>query len=424
MACAYTISHYLEKPYFTQPSIQYNAIMLIRILSDNPGSTFMRGFDKDFVETVRVLLVKNKDGGTQQILRETLDALEAGRAGHDEGAKRLMSMWRSQKGQKASLSFTTTGSYQQRFALENGRSGSFGNSQPAPAPRTLPPPAELASRIEEARNTAKILLQLIASTPPSETLSNELLKEFSDRCQSALKSMQQYIDCENPAPDHDTLLTLIETTEQLSLASSRYQRSILSARRAAGVSDSPSPSPGAVQADGYYGNSPAAAQGQGESLFGAAPSTTSPPPLSDGYGGLGQTRSTESEAYQAPMGPPPTRTSMPTQPAPSDPFQDPVEGSYASPQQRPDSRDSAYRPYSATGRPPLGDQRDTVALENAYAETPIATEPPPLPNGGSYGARHVAPSRPEDDEMYGDGGMPRVDVRGTGGFRNSTGKAR
>ncbi|KAI7590533.1 hypothetical protein KC343_g18370, partial [Hortaea werneckii] len=47
-ACAYQIRKFLAKGWSSKPRVQYNAIMLIRILSDNPGATFTRNFDKAF----------------------------------------------------------------------------------------------------------------------------------------------------------------------------------------------------------------------------------------------------------------------------------------------------------------------------------------------------------------------------------------
>ena len=98
-------------------------------------------------------------------------------------------------------------------------------------PSGIPPPHELAQRIEEARTSAKLLLQVVQSTPPNEIIGNELLKEFVDRCQSASRSVQSYIHSDNPPPDEDTLLTLIETNDQLASAISRHQRALLQARR-------------------------------------------------------------------------------------------------------------------------------------------------------------------------------------------------
>lgn len=49
---------------------------------------------------------------------------------------------------------------------------------------------------------------------------------------------------ENPPPDENTMLTLIETNEQLSVALSKYQRTILNARKAMGTATPPVPAPG------------------------------------------------------------------------------------------------------------------------------------------------------------------------------------
>ena len=106
---------------------------------------------------------------------------------------------------------------------------------------SLPPPHELASRIEEARTSAKLLNQMVQSTPGAEVIGNDLLKEFSDRCKSASRSIQNYIAAENPSPDADTALTLIETNDQLSMALSKHNRAVLNARKAAGQSSSPAP---------------------------------------------------------------------------------------------------------------------------------------------------------------------------------------
>lgn len=107
--------------------------------------------------------------------------------------------------------------------------------------RGLPPPHELVGRIEEAKTSAKLLQQVVQSTAPNEFVGNELIKEFVDRCSSASRSIQGYIHSDSPAPDEDTLLTLIETNDQLSVALSRHQRAMLQARKALGNSPIPSP---------------------------------------------------------------------------------------------------------------------------------------------------------------------------------------
>ena len=101
-------------------------------------------------------------------------------------------------------------------------------------------------------------------------MGNELIKEFLERCQSASRSMQGYIHSDNPPPDEDTLLTLIETNDQLSVALSKHQRALLQARRVTGVS----PTPPASTATG-----PTTAPGApGSNNNGISADTVAPPP--------------------------------------------------------------------------------------------------------------------------------------------------
>lgn len=86
----------------------------------------------------------------------------------------------------------------------------------------------------------------MACTPPAEILSNDLIKEFSDRCTSASRSIQGYMTSENPSPDNETMESLIDTNEQLQQALNQHQRAVLNARKHLGLgerSNDPSPNP-------------------------------------------------------------------------------------------------------------------------------------------------------------------------------------
>ncbi|KAI4723390.1 hypothetical protein E4T48_00558 [Aureobasidium sp. EXF-10727] len=305
-AAAYQIRKCLSKD--NKSRVQYNAIMLIRILADNPGPSFTRNFDAKFVSTVKDLVKNGRDPSVQQMMRETLDSLEAEKS-YDNGLYDLLAMWRQLKGHQARI--LPQGAYRQIAPpipqhpnTQHQRSGG------------LPTPQELASRVEEARNTAKILLQLLQSTPPEQVMSNELIKEFSDRCQAAQRSMQEFINCTTPPPDDDTLQTLIETNEQLSLAISRHQRAILQARRALGQSVSPALAPNNPFASPPPQSQPALHQPtlQPNSHLVDPQSTYSPvSPIND--------------SFSAPPGPPPGHPSAPAL-APSNPFADPAESNH------------------------------------------------------------------------------------------------
>lgn len=107
--------------------------------------------------------------------------------------------------------------------------------------KRLPDPVELASRLEEARTSAKLLEQVVMNTPPGEMLNNELIKEFADRCQSASRSIQSYMTCDNPAPDNETMESLIDTNEQLQTALNQHRRAVLNARKQLGLNSEREP---------------------------------------------------------------------------------------------------------------------------------------------------------------------------------------
>ncbi|KAF2770900.1 hypothetical protein EJ03DRAFT_309689 [Teratosphaeria nubilosa] len=422
---AQQIRRFLAKEWSQKPHVQYNAIMLIRILCDNPGAMFTRNFDKQFVGTVKDCLRNCKDQSVQQILRETLDNVEVQKT-HDEGCQLLLAMWKKEKGESAHL---TPGAR----AGPNGSGQSVRGSGRSRSRGTLPSAAELASRVEEAKNTAKILLQLLQSTLPEDVLNNELIKEFSERCQSAQKSMQGYISCDNPAPDDDTLQTLIETNEQLSLAVSRYQRAILAARRAMGVNSSPTRSV----------NAPAVQEPQQQAYGNGAYSQTALPPASanDSHGHFAppgppanmlntlQQRDSQASSQLSPITQPSqpttnkrTSTFQPTAPQQhvlpeiqtSNPFADPVEHegnpapSIAVHHQQEPTQILSINPEPSYAPSRTLERRKTMDLENAYSTSspnPVSpqhspdlsrerdTASPRRPSlGGPYHTSGVTPS--------------------------------
>ncbi|KAI9886014.1 MAG: Small subunit processome complex component [Watsoniomyces obsoletus] len=236
---ALQIRKFLSKEYYSAPPIQYNAIMLVRILSDNPGPTFTRNLDARFATTFKELLRNTHDPGLMQLARETLDVLATDKEA-DEGCAPLREMWLREKEKMAkalSASNANRNAMNQILLPPTGppadpnrgsQQNYFGRQQRAKA---LPPPHELVGRIEEAKTSAKLLLQVVQSTPPMEILGNDLIKEFANRCLSASRSIQGYINAEDPAPDNDTLLTLIDTNDQLMMAMSKHQRAVLQARK-------------------------------------------------------------------------------------------------------------------------------------------------------------------------------------------------
>ncbi|KAI9739269.1 MAG: hypothetical protein M1834_007482 [Cirrosporium novae-zelandiae] len=215
------------------PHVQYNAIMLIRILSDNPGPTFTRNMDAKFTSTVKELIHTTHDPSVQQIIRETLNTLETEKGDADEGLVLILNMWRKEKAKNPTPRERTyiprtmnapawNPEHQPQFA-----SYPHPPRGPRPDPHQVPPPDELAGRISEANTTAGLLMQLVQSTPPSAFDSNELIKEFAQRTRTARDSTRAYIQGlteRGESGEEETIVTLIETNEKLDDAISKYKK--------------------------------------------------------------------------------------------------------------------------------------------------------------------------------------------------------
>ncbi|KAJ5711223.1 hypothetical protein N7488_005379 [Penicillium malachiteum] len=252
---AYRIRKYLSSPSNTSNHAQYNAIMVMRILVDNPGHTFTRNIDTKFVAVIKDLLRYGRDWHVQHYLRQYLNSLEGTK--HDDiDLQPLLQMWAKEKS-KGERSFTSR--FPQAAAMHMNQSAPYPPPHPSgyfQAPQvpvsTLPDPGELAARVEEARNSANLLKQFVQSTPVTEMEENELIKEFIDRCRTSSRLIQSYIHSTNPAPDEATLLTLIDCNDEISVALSQQQRAMLRARQAKGT-----PSPLASAGNGSGPVSPA-----------------------------------------------------------------------------------------------------------------------------------------------------------------------
>lgn len=274
MAAAYQIRKFFGKEHFSYPYRQYNALMLFRILVDNPGPTFTQNIDDKFVERVRDIMRHSQNPSVQQLVRETLIAFN-NEKGNEQNLQLLLNMWKKETKSTNGAAWNSA----QFSRFPNAASTAF---QPAAthsngrARHALPNPEELSLRIEEARTSAKLLVQFVQTTPPNEFADNQLIKEFADRCQAAQRSLQGYMNCTDPAPDEHTFQTLIETCERLSLASSRHQRAALAARK---FSRQLSDGPAANGTNGSAAASPALAQTD------TAPQIPTGMPMAGGFSG-------------------------------------------------------------------------------------------------------------------------------------------
>ncbi|KAK3364420.1 hypothetical protein B0T25DRAFT_63789 [Lasiosphaeria hispida] len=412
--CARVIRKFLNRDYWSKPSFQYNAIMLIRILSDNPGQTFTRNLDKKFVDASKELLRSGRDPHVRQMLMETLDSFENTK-GYDEGLGLIIEMWKKEK-EKAYKA------YGGRPTEPNPRVLNAPPFNPQPDPhsqeyfsrthrsRRLPSAIELANRLEEARTSAKLLEQVVGCTPPAEVLHNDLIKEFADRCLSASRSIQGYMTADDPSPDNDTMESLIDTNEQLQHALNQHQRAVLHAKKQLPTSTerSSTSSPatqhaGGDQSRGGWGIPPPS--GSPPSQQGSVPGP--PVPSRKPVGASGGSGSGSGAPVYKGKGTDPWDTVGPTRsgagtPAVDDPFRDPVPRteSAASSSRRPgrtsnDGGDLPRLPYEPfhPGFNPSTHGKDRAAAEPV---TPVSDDglydnendayraTPPKPPGNVY----------------------------------------
>ncbi|KAK3372416.1 hypothetical protein B0H63DRAFT_453745 [Podospora didyma] len=391
------IRKFLNRDYWTKPSCQYNAIMLIRILSDNPGPTFTRNMDKKFVDVTKELLRSGRDPSVRQMLMETLDSFENTK-GYDEGLGLIIEMWKKEK-EKAYKAYGNR-PQQPPMMMMHPAAPYGGGGPPGPQPeyfarahnnKRLPNPVELANRLEEARTSAKLLEQVVACTPPSEILQNDLIKEFADRCLSASRSIQGYMAANDPAPDNDTMESLIDTNEQLQNALNQNQRAVLNAKKQMGVNErSNNPSPLQLAPNEQPRRS--GGSGSSSSAHKALPVPPPVPPASRKPQGNGKGKATASDLWErdnAIAGPSRSATGTPQRDE-EDPFRDPVRPESSASSTRKHDADSVprlpYEPYhpggfSASFQPTKTDpvtpvSEDGYENENdAYRVTPKKADP-------------------------------------------------
>lgn len=226
------------------------------------------------------------------------------------------------------------------------------------------------------------------NTPPSEILGNELIREFADRCLGASRSIQGYMISQNPAPDNDTMESLIDTNEQLQTALNQHQRAMLNARKQLGLHE-PAGSE-AAEPDGNAELLPPqkAAKSPASHSGGLLPLAASP------NNGKGKAVDT---TYNPPPGPPPGHVQAP------EPAREPASGaSVGTSKQRPKQEEVWDDPFadpqdSQVGREAVPPSADSI--QQRHAEEPFH------PGGFSGSAAQgkgltSAPLDDRDEDLY------------------------
>ncbi|KAF3196167.1 hypothetical protein TWF106_005242 [Orbilia oligospora] len=386
-----TIRKHVEYKNSKQGYQQYNALMLFRILVDNPGPTFTRGIDEKFVSTVKELYRNTRDPSVRQLLVENLEYCSK----KDDQGLQLLKEWYAKEKDKAakiysgvnSQSRNAMGAYVGTSIPPPPQGGHHGHRSHRRSKHQLPPPDELAARISEAQTSAKLLMQILQSTPTSEVLSNQLITEFADRCSAASRSIQMFIEADTPAPpDESTMLTLFETNEQLATSLSKHQLAIFSAKKQSKSGEvSRTNSMNQVPQAQVDSQSPPP---EGPTMSAPVHMNTTgpiPEPVTNapnyGFSGFRPSQSpplAETRPFAAP--PPPIQTKPQTE---ENPFSDPEPARYQGWNSQPHEQQESslyttgrYTPSPVEHAPPAGQGRHPMA-----DVSPVATNAPQMPHG-------------------------------------------
>ena len=268
--CARYIRKFMHRDYWARPNFVYNAIMLMRILVENPGMTFTRNMDKKFVDAVRDVLRGCEHAHVVHFLVEALQELEA-KSAADEGIGRMVEMWRKEKA-KSKSAYGPAPSQQAQPA----RSGFWQRPQPAwhqqpqqmPVPMqqqsappttrterrhgssaTLPKPRELRKRLDEAKTTAGVLADIVNTTTSSGLLKHDLADDLVSRCRRAAGQVLEYLDTKDPFPDNQEMAALLSTHEVLQQTLRHYYGAVLEARKAVNVGETRRAEDGSIPAE-------------------------------------------------------------------------------------------------------------------------------------------------------------------------------
>jgi len=117
------------------------------------------------------------------------------------------------------------------------------------------------------------------------------------------------MSCDDPSPDEDTMLTLIETNDQLNIAMSKHQRALLQARKSAGIA-TPSSQP---QPEPTQSGQPMPQHQLGRNVYSTTqqpdygPYSSSPPPRRQSTLQSPVSPQLDNQQFSPPPGPPPSQ---------------------------------------------------------------------------------------------------------------------
>lgn len=182
----------------TNRAIQYNAIVVLRILGSSNSPTVLDQMeqDKKLPIVVSDLLRHTKDPSVKQELCDTLQFFYEKRSGEQ-------------------LLQPLKAIYEQYLSTSKERD----RGRPRLPHETRPVPAEtIPELVQEAKSSASLLLQLVQTTAPAQISGSPLVLEFYERCVRLSSKIQSYLARDNVNMSEEVIADLIDSNEHLSAA--------------------------------------------------------------------------------------------------------------------------------------------------------------------------------------------------------------
>ncbi|KAK9456885.1 hypothetical protein V1511DRAFT_495568 [Dipodascopsis uninucleata] len=177
---------------------QYNAIMVLRILIDTDSIAVQEaiGSDDKLAPILKTVLKNSRDPSIVDFLRDTLVRC-ASTKGDVEGFSALHSIYykylakgRSKNSRKQQLSEIKVRSLQER----------------------------IDDMVQECRESANLLEQIVSTTPPASIAGSTLVFEFYQRCDTLEKEVTRYLNDDSSHIDEQRMVKLIESNDALKAA--------------------------------------------------------------------------------------------------------------------------------------------------------------------------------------------------------------
>ncbi|KAK7206265.1 hypothetical protein BZA70DRAFT_128939 [Myxozyma melibiosi] len=191
----------IDPKHSSNPIVQYNAILVLRILGSSNSTTILDqiGLDGKLATAVSNLLAQGNDPSVRAVLIETLEYFQ-----------------REQRLEENLVPLKLV--FEQYMRKNGGKTTAASTAENHHQPRSLSP-EKVADVIEEAKSSAGLLQQVVQTTAPAEISASPLVLEFYERCVRLSSKIESYLSRDVIPPLEESMtVKLIDANESLSSA--------------------------------------------------------------------------------------------------------------------------------------------------------------------------------------------------------------